>query len=81
MTLIKLREFYDAQPFQPLVMHLADGRSIKVLHREFMSFAPSGRTVVVHQPDDRMNVIDVMLVTDLEVKANGSRRRNKKTRP
>jgi hypothetical protein len=67
MTIERFRDFYDAQPFQPFVIHLADGRHIPVHHRDFVMAAPSGRTVVVQQPDDRLNVIDLLLVTDLEV--------------
>ena len=79
MTIEKLRDFYNAQPFRPFIMYLADGREIPVLHREFMMTVPSGRTVVVCQPDDRMNIIDPLLVTDLEVKPtlNGPRKRRK----
>lgn len=79
LTIEQLRNFYDAQPFRPFVMHLADGRSIPVMHREFMASAPSGRTITVYQPDDTLNVIDLLLVTDLEVKSttNGSRRRRR----
>jgi len=56
-------------------MHLADGREIRVEHQKFLMLSPSGRTVIVYQPDDSHNVIDLLLVTDLEVKAN---RRGKK---
>jgi hypothetical protein len=80
MTIEQLRNSYNAQPFQPFVMRLADGRSIPVLHPEFMASAPSGRTVMVYQPDDALHVIDLLLVTDLEVKsarnAPGRRRRS-----
>jgi hypothetical protein len=40
---------------------------------------PSGRTIFVAQPDDTVNIIDLFLVTDLELKpvANGSGRRRK----
>ncbi|HJT36539.1 MAG TPA: hypothetical protein VJ783_31240 [Pirellulales bacterium] len=31
-----------------------------------MASAPSGRTVIVYQSDDRWNVVDLLLVTDLE---------------
>ena len=68
MTIEQLRNFYNAQPFQPFVMHLADGRAIPVHHREFMASAPSGRTITVFQPDDTLNIIDLLLVTDLEIK-------------
>jgi hypothetical protein len=40
---------------------------------------PSGRTILVAQPDDTFNIIDPLLVTDLELEraANGSSRRRK----
>jgi hypothetical protein len=66
MTIERMREQYNAQPFLPFVIRLADGRGIPVQHREFMT-APQGRTVVVMQPDETVNIIDLLLVTDLEV--------------
>jgi hypothetical protein len=79
MTIDRLRDLYNAQPFQPFVMHMADGRQVPVVHREFIMAAPSGRTVIVYQPDDTVNIIDLLLVTDLELKpsTNGSRRRRR----
>lgn len=71
MTIEKIREAYDAEPFQPFTIHLANGRHIHVAHREFMASAPSGRTIVVYQQDDTHNVIDVMLISDLEFGRNG----------
>ncbi len=80
MTIERIKELYEATPFQPFVLHLADGREIPVHHREFVAAAPSGRTLVVFQPDDRMNIIDLLLVTDVEIhpSANGSGRRRRK---
>ncbi len=77
MTIEQLRKFRDAQPFRRFIMHLADGRDIPVNHREFIMPSPSGRIVSVYQPDDTLDVIDLLLVTDLEIKpqGNGSRRR------
>ena len=79
MTIEKLREVYNAKPFHPFVIHLADGRAIPVHHREFMMTVPSGRTAIVVQPDDTMNIIDLLLVTDVELKprSNGSSKRRK----
>ena len=76
MTIEKIREFYNAQPFRPFVIHLAYGRRLPVHHRGFIAAAPSGRTVTLYQPDDSLNVIDLLLVTDLELEStsNGSRR-------
>jgi hypothetical protein len=67
MTVDAIREFYDSQPFRPFMLHLADGRSVSVMHREFMAIGPRGRTVFVYRPDESFNVVDVMLVTDIEV--------------
>ena len=68
----KIRELYELEPFRPFVMHLTDGREIAVAHRERLASAPSGRTVIVFKPDDSFNIVDLLLVTDLEVK-NGSK--------
>jgi hypothetical protein len=68
MTAEKLLEVYDVQPFHPFTLHLADGRAITVRHREFMATAPAARTVVVFRPNGRMNIIDLELVTDVELR-------------
>lgn len=82
MTIDKLREFYSAEPFCPFVFRMPDGRKIPVHSREFILPAPSGRTVVVFQPDDTMNIIDLLLVSDLEVapvtkSGNGKRKQSR----
>ena len=69
MTLEQIRNVFRAQPFQPFTIHLADGRGISVRHPDFILPAPSGRTIIVYQPDDSFNIIDLLLVTDLEVGA------------
>ena len=69
MTIEQLRNLYDARPFRPFVLHLADGRALPVVHREFIMSVPSGRTVVVCQPDDTLNIVDLLLVTDIELSA------------
>ena len=68
MTVEQLRAVYRAQPFHPFVLHLADGQQIPVQHPEFIFSVPSGRTIIVVQPDDTMNIIDRQLVTDIELK-------------
>ena len=79
MTIEQMRTVYQAHPFKPFVIHLADGRHIAVQSPEFLSPSPSGRTWVVWQPDDSMNIVDLLLVTTLEIKpaANGAGKRRK----
>lgn len=76
MTIEELRNVYNAQPFKPFVMHLADGRKIPVRHREFIAAAPSGRTVTVYQANDVSNIVDLLLVTDIEFESRSGRGRN-----
>lgn len=74
MTIEQLRTVYQAEPFQPFTLHLADGRSVPVRHREFMARSPAGRTVIVYQPDESHEIIDLLLVTSIAV-LNGERKR------
>ncbi len=68
MRVEEVRKLYGAEPFEPFALHLADGREIPVRHREFITISPSGRTAIVYQLDDSFNIVDLMLVTSLEVK-------------
>jgi len=80
MTTDRLRDMWKAEPFRPFVIHLADGRQVKVVHAEFMTRSPSGRTIIVYQLDESFNIIDLLLVTDLEISRNGrGKRRGRRT--
>jgi len=67
MRIEQLRNVHHASPFRPFTLHLADGRSLPVPHRDFLSQSPSGRTVIVYGDDDSFSIIDVLLVTRIEV--------------
>lgn len=71
MIIDQVRTLYNAQPFRPFIIHLADGRELPVEHLEFIMTVPSGRTLFVAQPDDTVNIIDLLLVTDIELKPLG----------
>lgn len=77
MTIEQVKQVYNAEPFQPFQMNIADGRHVSVASREFLAAAPSGRTVIVYEPDDSFHMIDLLLVTDLKVsaRANGGGKR------
>jgi hypothetical protein len=74
MTSGPIRRLYSTEPFQPFTIHLADGRKVDVPHRDFMAIGPAGRTVVVYTPQESFHIVDLLLVTDLEVQK--PRRRN-----
>jgi len=65
MQVRELQSVYRAQTFVPFVIHLADGRQVRVEHPELMALSPTGRSAVVYGKDGAFEIIDVMLVTSL----------------
>ena len=77
MTIEQLRRAYQAKPFQPFTMRLADGSRVHVPHPEFLLPHPSnGRTVAVAVPGDAFVIIDLLLVSAIEI-GNGKARRQR----
>lgn len=70
MTTEQFKTTLHLQPFRPFTIRMADGRSFDVAHPDFVAQSPSGRTVIVFQPDESYNVLDLLLMTELQV-ANG----------
>lgn len=70
MTTEQFRTTLHLQPFRPFTIRMADGRTFPVSHPDFVAQSPSGRTVIVIQPDDSYSVLDLLLMTELQV-ANG----------
>ena len=73
MTINEVRTLLRAEPFHPFVLRLADGRTVPASHPEVIAAAPSARSLVVYQSDDSFDVINLRLVTALEVRPNGQR--------
>ncbi|HEX4124669.1 MAG TPA: hypothetical protein VHY37_08075 [Tepidisphaeraceae bacterium] len=67
MTVEQLKNTLEANPFRPFTIHMGDGRSFLVKHRDFLARSPSGRTVIVYRDDDSHSILDMLLVTELEV--------------
>lgn len=73
-----IRELRNAQPFTPFRLHTGSGRHADVFHPEFLSLSPSGRTAVVFAPDDRMEIIDVLMIQSIEMLPHKQLRRKRK---
>jgi len=67
VTVEQLIQVLDAQPFRRFRIHLADGRHLDVDHPDFLARSPGGRTAIVYGADETFEVIDLLLVTSLEV--------------
>jgi hypothetical protein len=72
MTAEQLRAMRELSPFRPFTIHLADGRSLTVPHRDFVSQSPGGRTIIAYRSDESFSVVDLYLVTELEVSSTES---------
>lgn len=78
MKIADIQKLLHAQPFRPFLIHVADGGRIPVKHEDFVALAPTGREMLVYQPDGDYQVIDVMLVTRLEVTARNGAKKSQK---
>jgi hypothetical protein len=74
MTFEQLQKMHQARPFQPFDIHLADGRTLPVEHPEMLAVPPPGRTIGVGCMDGTIEIVDLLLVTTLKPRANGSTR-------
>jgi len=66
-----LRLAREANPFRPFTVHLADGRSHRVPHRDCLSMSPGGRTVIVYESDEAGHILDSLLITELSIDKPG----------
>ena len=78
MTTRELQQLHQARPFRPFAIRLGDGQALPVDHPEFLAYAPGSRTATVYREDGSFQIIDLLLVTGLDVPAarqNGKRRK------
>ena len=73
MTTEQFRSTLRQQPFRPFTIRMADGRTFDVPHPDFVAQSPSGRTVIVVQTDESYSVLDLLLMTEVEVHASNGR--------
>jgi hypothetical protein len=72
MSIDDVRTLHQAQPFRPFAIHTADGRSFPIPHSEFLAYDPEGTTLVAFRPNQRFSILDLNLITELELlPANG----------
>jgi hypothetical protein len=69
MTGEQLKQHLQTSPFRPFRIVSADGHEIEVVHQDYVSLGPKGRTAVVWQRNEAFNVVDIMLITRLEFAA------------
>jgi hypothetical protein len=73
MTSEQFRSTMRVQPFRQFTIRMADGRSFLIEHPDFIALSPSGRTVIVFDRDDSYSILDLLLMSELEVAATNGR--------
>ncbi len=64
MTTEALREAIRTR--RPFRISMADGRTLDVPHAEFVSISPSGRILYIAEENDRLEALDVLLITGVQ---------------
>ena len=67
MTVEDLQTLVNDTPFRPFIMHLSEGRSIKIDSRNATASNSASPTVLVYDPTGRFHIIDVRHVTGVEM--------------
>ncbi len=77
MKAYEIRKAMNASPFHTFTLHLKNGRSLKVEHRDFISVDPQGRTTIVFKLDGNREAVDIPLVYSIEYHSGRNGRRRK----
>ena len=67
----ELRDLLNAEPFRPFIVCLGGDRAYRIADPEFAMITPAGQTLVLVQDlSDAVEVLDVTLITRVEIEAN-----------
>ena len=73
MSTDELRSLLRATPFRPFTVYLPSDKAFSVRHPEFAVLTPPGRTLIVlHGEDNGFDLLDVPLITRVEVQESKS---------
>ena len=63
----RIRELLRAEPFQPFVIRLADGREYRIDHPDFV-LAPSSEVpqITIEEADGSLHFLSALLITSVE---------------
>ena len=70
MSADELKKLINARPFRPFTVFMPNDKSFRIPHSEFVLLTPTGRTMIVSQANsDAVDILDVPLITRIEVEA------------
>lgn len=68
----KLRELWNARPFAPFAVHLADGRILKIPHPDFFYISPSGGRIFVVDAEENYHYLNPLVIVSVTESQMGS---------
>jgi hypothetical protein len=77
MTTDALHKLHVARPFTPFSLRLGDGQKLPVEHPEMLAYAAKSRLATVYFKDGSFEIVDLLLVTGLEVSGNGRKQKRR----
>jgi hypothetical protein len=80
MSPLKLKTLREARPFRPFAIRLADGRALRIPHREFLAVSPNERLAVVFDEDGSPEAVELLMITSLRPLADRRPRRRPRRR-
>ena len=73
MTSDAVHKSLHAEPFKPFSLRLTDGSLLPVPHPDFIAVSRGGRTVIVFTEGENFSILDLGLVTAIELSSpNGN---------
>jgi len=70
-----IREMLATRPFQPFMVHTADGREYNVPTPEHAHVSPRGGRVSIWTDDDTTIILPGLLISGLKIPANARRKK------
>ena len=67
MTRQQLIRFFEAEPYQPFTIHMADRRTLPYPERGLLATAPDSRLMTVFAPGGRLDTIEVASVAAVKL--------------
>jgi hypothetical protein len=61
----RIREKIHATPFVPFFVEMLGGKRVRVRAREFVILSPAGRTLIVFDNSERVEMLDVSQIRDI----------------
>lgn len=76
MTIDPFKRVLQAKPFRPFILRLADGSRVQVPNPDFVYFHPEvPRSAVIAMPDGSFLIVDLLLVSAIEVSNGRTKKR------